>query len=138
MSKPLSLRLVSNLAKSRWWYELDGTIIALEGCASSSSNGDYKTRELAVEAATAQSWVVDDAGGVHPAAEYEPRDAGELDTRNDFFVGLQGTNVRVMRGIAPGAVLPKEQALRLAAWLVVVCDPNGEEFKATLAAVENT
>lgn len=51
-----------------------------------------------------------------------------IDTTNRFLVGARGDSVIIMR--RPNAELSKEDALNLAAWLVALADPDGEEFKA--------
>lgn len=58
-----------------------------------------------------------------------------VDTTNDFFVGVQGNRVVIMRPVPN--LLTKEQALRLAAWLVALADDDCE-FPAVLKAVQNT
>jgi hypothetical protein len=62
-----------------------------------------------------------------------------LDTFNKFVVGVQGDKVTIMN-IAPGTIpkLSKPEALNLAAWLVSLADPTGDEFHKWLEAVQNT
>ena len=60
--------------------------------------------------------------------------AGEIDTTNRFFVGVQGDAVVLLR---PVQRLSKDDALNLAAYLVALTDMNNE-FPAILEAVRNT
>jgi hypothetical protein len=72
----------------------------------------------------------------------ELRDIGDLSTMpkietvNDFMVGTNGAGISVMRH--PQG-MDKEQALRLAAWLVMLAD-NGqtERFAAIFDAIKGT
>lgn len=52
-----------------------------------------------------------------------------------FMVGTRGDNITIM---AFGRELTREQALNLAAWLVALTDPLGDEFQRYLEAVCNT
>lgn len=52
-----------------------------------------------------------------------------------FIVGGRGDKIAVM---AFGREVSREQALNLAAWLVALADPGGDEFERYLAAVRNT
>lgn len=59
-----------------------------------------------------------------------------LDPSNDQLVGVNGYG---QVSIAfPKNPMTRAEGLRLAAWLVVVCDPVGEEFEAVLKAVRST
>lgn len=58
-----------------------------------------------------------------------------IETDNDFFVGVQGDDLAVLLPIH-GRV-PKDRALRLAAWIVAVMDTD-DEFPAVLKAVQST
>jgi hypothetical protein len=149
MTTPATMKLVSNLSLTRWWFEVGGARVALDVAGVPlelpeqlepvrAAPADYCTRDEAVTDAALFGLAVDDAGdcSVEPAAP-----AREVDTRNDFLLGARVTDagnvVHVRRGIAPGAIIPKAQALRLAAWLVVLVDPEREAFNDTLAAVES-
>jgi hypothetical protein len=59
----------------------------------------------------------------------------DIDTSNDFLVGSNG--LRIVPTL-PIRAMDKEQALRLAAWLVVLADPPQERFPLILKAVMNT
>lgn len=52
-----------------------------------------------------------------------------------FMVGARGDSIAIM---SFGKELTKSQALNLAAWLVALADPGGEEFEKYLTAVCNT
>lgn len=151
MTTPATMKLVSNLGRSRWWFEVGGARVALDVAGvpleqleqlepTRGALADYGSRDEAVTDAALLGLAVDDDG--HCSVASEPRPARELDTRNDFLLGARVTDagkvVHMQRGIAPGAIIPKAQALRLAAWLVVLVDPDGEAFAETLAAVEST
>jgi hypothetical protein len=53
------------------------------------------------------------------------------DTTNDSFVGVQGDRIVILR---PRARMTKPEALRLAAWLVVLADED-QQFSVLLDAV---
>jgi hypothetical protein len=57
-----------------------------------------------------------------------------IDTSNDSVVAVNGKCIVVM-GMKP--ILSREQALRLAAWIVALADEK-DEFPALLEAVRNT
>lgn len=59
-----------------------------------------------------------------------------MDTTNDCIVSASSRGVTIL--MPPIGPMPKEQALRLAAWLVAIADPIGEEFEKVLEAVRNT
>jgi len=61
----------------------------------------------------------------------------EIDTVNDSLVAARGDKVLIMR-LRPE--LSREEALRLAAWLVAIADMSEEnaDFKALLKAVQST
>lgn len=61
--------------------------------------------------------------------------ADELDTSNRFRVGVSGAHIVMLR--PPRGSITKEDAINLAAWLVALAD-DGDKFRATLEAVENT
>ena len=60
----------------------------------------------------------------------------DINTANDFLVGVHGDDL-VLGFPIPGR-LSKDQACRLAAWLVVLADPLDETFPAVRRAIENT
>jgi hypothetical protein len=67
--------------------------------------------------------------------------AGEIDTANLFFVAAAGGGsgrVAVLRPPAPGKIIERQEALLLAAYLVSLADPLGEQFPKVLEAVQNT
>lgn len=57
-----------------------------------------------------------------------------IDTTNDSLVGTRGDRIIVM---TLQADLPKDKALRLAAWIVALADDK-DQFAALLEAVRNT
>jgi hypothetical protein len=59
-----------------------------------------------------------------------------IDTSNDFLVGVRGDDLVVMRPLR--GCITKAEALRLAAWLVVLADPLGEQWAEVMAAVRTT
>lgn len=58
-----------------------------------------------------------------------------MDISNDQLVAIQGDSILVMY---PKQHMTKAEALRHAAWLVVLADSSGDEFADVLAAVQNT
>ena len=52
-----------------------------------------------------------------------------------FMVGGRGDKIVIM---AFSREITREQVLNLAAWLVALADPGGDEFEKYLAAVRNT
>jgi hypothetical protein len=62
-------------------------------------------------------------------------DEKKIDTFNKFLVGLRGETIVIVS--PPLAPLSVDDALLLAAYLVVMADPDGEKFEAVKAAVEN-
>lgn len=60
----------------------------------------------------------------------------EIDTTNDSLVAVNNQGVLII--MPPRGPMPKDKALRLAAWIVALADPVGDEFAATLEAVRNT
>lgn len=140
MTTPATMKLVSNLGASRWWFEVGGARVVL---VDSGGFEHYGSRDIAVKEAERAGLVVDDEGNCStPNDAPRPRPRPELETINDFALGVRVTDagpvLHMLRGIAPGALIPKAQALRLAAWLVVLVDPDGEAFAETLAAIEAT
>jgi len=61
-----------------------------------------------------------------------------LDTFNKFLVGVQGPHITVGNLVGHPAHLSKEEALNLAAWLVSLADPLGEQFQQMLEAVQSS
>lgn len=59
----------------------------------------------------------------------------ELSVDNDQAVGARGDHVVV---VMPKTRMTRAEALRHAAWLVVVADPLGDEFERVLNAVRST
>jgi hypothetical protein len=62
---------------------------------------------------------------------------GSADTSNKFLVGSNGESV-VIQFIPHPPALSRADALNLAAWLVAMADPSGEEFDEVLRRVLNT
>lgn len=60
---------------------------------------------------------------------------GDIDTTNSQMVGRDG-NGRVCI-VLPNLAMTRAEALRHAAWLVVIADDN-DEFPGILAAIRNT
>lgn len=58
------------------------------------------------------------------------------ETINDFLVGAIGDEVIVLSPVH--GRMTKAQALRMAAWLIVIADPLEEEFPAVYQAVRST
>lgn len=62
--------------------------------------------------------------------------AGEIDTRNDQFVGANGYGqITIMM---PKATMTRAEALRHAAWIVAVAEREDGEFAAVLKAVRGS
>jgi hypothetical protein len=60
----------------------------------------------------------------------------QINTINDHLVGVNGAGVVVT--LPPRGPMDRDEALRLAAWLVAVADPHGERFEEIRNAVLNT
>lgn len=60
-----------------------------------------------------------------------------IDTFNQYGVGITGNRITVLNMKSLFSLRP-DQALNLAAWLVVIADPTGKEFPKVLEAVKNT
>lgn len=58
-----------------------------------------------------------------------------IDTTNQFFVGVQGNDVVIMK---PPHRMSKPEALVFAAWIATLADDDGISFDAALTAVHNT
>ena len=78
-------------------------------------------------------------GAAHLAALYRGwwfaamTEAEEIETINDCLVALQGDDITIM---LLGARLPREKAIRMAAWIVAMTDPD--EFQKVLTAIGRT
>ena len=59
-----------------------------------------------------------------------------IDTMNYFLVGLYQDKVII--GSPPLAMLSRDLALNLAAWLVALADPDQVEFPKVLKALQET
>ena len=57
----------------------------------------------------------------------------EVNFDNDSLVGVHGDNIT---SLVLGFSLPRERALRMAAWISVLADPIGDEFRALRDAIE--
>lgn len=60
--------------------------------------------------------------------------ASKIDTSNKFKVAASGSGGIVLAPIA--GRLSINDALHLAAWLVLVADPDGERFQEVLGAIQ--
>lgn len=58
-------------------------------------------------------------------------------TENLYLVGAQGSHVHIKRGLGQ-QILTRAEALNLAAYLVALADPTGEDFEQVLEAVRGT
>ncbi len=66
-------------------------------------------------------------------------DKDDIETMNDGFVTLVADNkVGIMNLKNYVGPIPKDKALRLAAWLAVIADDTGHDFDDVLKAVKNT
>lgn len=57
----------------------------------------------------------------------------KIDTSNDFGVGVQGEDIRIM--MPPAGRIDRDRALRLAAWIVLLIDYDGRRFEEIKKAV---
>jgi len=59
---------------------------------------------------------------------------------NRFFVGTRGfgDDAKIIVTLPPIRPITKADALNLAAWLVAVADPLGDQFAKVLAEVQST
>jgi len=62
----------------------------------------------------------------------------DVDTTNDFLVSMRRGGEEILLLYPPVTPMTREEALRLAAWLVAIADFEGERFPAVLEAVLNT
>ena len=62
--------------------------------------------------------------------------SAEIDTANDCLVAVNDQGVLLM--MPPRFPMPKDKALRLAAWIVALADPVGDDFQKVFDAVRNT
>lgn len=60
----------------------------------------------------------------------------EIDTFNKFAVGMQAGDIALLN--PPPRRITRQDALLLAAYLVCMADPSGEEFPKVLEAVQST
>lgn len=60
----------------------------------------------------------------------------DLDITNDHMVGARGDLVVIL--VPPWTPMLRDEALRMAAWIVATADPGGERFGEVLAAVRGT
>lgn len=58
------------------------------------------------------------------------------DVPNAFFVGLKGDKITFLRPFPQP--LTKDEALNLAANIVVIADPGGQKFKALVRAIQES
>ena len=59
-----------------------------------------------------------------------------IDTQNKYGVCIGADRIAVL--LPPRGDMSKQEALTLAAWLVLMADPIGEQFERTLTAIANT
>ena len=59
----------------------------------------------------------------------------EINTVNDSIVGARGDRVVILN---PRREMSKDEALRLAAWIVALASDDDEEWEALLKAVQST
>ncbi len=59
----------------------------------------------------------------------------EIDTTNRHIVCMRADKIAIM--MPPHGEMTKQDALTLAAWLVMLADPIGEQFERTLSAIAN-
>lgn len=64
------------------------------------------------------------------ALERKPK---PLDSSNQFFVGVSGDRVVIQRN--PVGYLRKEEAINLAAWLMLLADPDGKKFERVVKEI---
>jgi hypothetical protein len=62
----------------------------------------------------------------------------EINTANDFFLGVGGYPVTVYTFMIPPGPMDAETAIRAAAWLVALADPLQKRFPAVFRAICNT
>lgn len=60
----------------------------------------------------------------------------KIDTFNKFMVGMRSGHICI--AAPPIGGIPRADALLLAAYIVALADPMGEEFQQVLEAVQNT
>lgn len=89
----------------------------------------------------AKWWTKDEANGRHAwfcescLSDIKAVEIPTLDTTNHFMVSLAGDAIAVIRGIG---LITKEEAVNLAAWLVVMSDVSDEDFEALVVAIRNS
>lgn len=59
--------------------------------------------------------------------------AAKVDSGNWFLVGGRGDEIVILR--QPTGTLTKAEAVNLAAWLMVMADPTGEEFERVVKEI---
>ena len=59
-----------------------------------------------------------------------------INTANDFMVGVTGSGVLIM--FPPTKAIQKEDAIRLAAWILALADPDLERFNIVFEAMMST
>jgi len=66
----------------------------------------------------------------------EDDEESEIDTTNDHLVGRNAGGIVIT--LPPTYAMSVSEALRLAAWIVAVADPEGESFQPVLDAILST
>lgn len=61
----------------------------------------------------------------------------QIETMNDHLVGSRGDGMVTMM-LMPVLPMTRDEALRLAAWLIVCADPEGSRFSEIYRAVMST
>lgn len=90
---------------------------------------------------TGKLWLKDENNGRHLwlcnscLSDIKAVEVPSVDTTNHFLVGLKGDDVAI--AIFP-ALITKERAVNLAAWLVVMSDVSDEDFEALVVAIRNS
>lgn len=67
----------------------------------------------------------------------EDDEQSEIDTSNDHMVGIRSGGI-VFSYPPTHWPMTRDESLRMAAWIVVLADPEGERFQAILDAIQNT
>lgn len=62
----------------------------------------------------------------------------EIDTFNKFMVGMRAGHICIAAPPMAGLGILRADALLLAAYIVALADPVGDEFQQVLEAVQNT
>lgn len=103
--------------------------VALHQAALWQGGGRAKTEEPRTTQSSQTEQEVDvPLDAKQPTAD----ELANTDTTNDLMVGARGDDILILR---LGRVLDREAALRLAAWIVAIADPGGDDFERIYAAI---